>query len=185
MRDHHNILFDAWFKKYALYFSTTHDAISDMIPDLHDASGSHSGENMQPRLLTLTKNYSLFLFGARGVGKSTLVTKTYNIGTDESCYLNLLDTTIEDRFARNPIELAELVDALPEHEKYVIIDEIQKVPKLLDVIHLLIESKKCKKYFILTGSSARKLKISGVNLLAGRAVVYHLYPFSCLEFACL
>src|SRR3990167_2780169 len=136
---------------------------------------------MQPRLLSLTKDYSLFLFGARGVGKSTLVTKTYNIGTDESCYLNLLDTTIEDRFARNPIELAELVDALPEHEKYVIIDEIQKVPKLLDVVHLLIESKKCKKYFILTGSSARKLKLAGVNLLAGRAFVYHLYPFSYLE----
>ena len=136
---------------------------------------------MRPRLLTLTKHYNLFLFGARGVGKSTLITKTYNITADESCYLNLLDTAIEDRFARNPMELAELVDALSENEKYVIIDEIQKVPKLLDVIHLLIESKKCKKYFILTGSSARKLKISGVNLLAGRAFVYHLYPFSYLE----
>ncbi len=136
---------------------------------------------MRPRLLTLTKHYNLFLFGARGVGKSTLIKKTYNITADESCYLNLLDTAIEDRFARNPMELAELVDALSENEKYVIIDEIQKVPKLLDVIHLLIESKKCKKYFILTGSSARKLKISGVNLLAGRAFVYHLYPFSYLE----
>ncbi len=136
---------------------------------------------MYSRLLTLTKHYSLFLFGARGVGKSTLVTKTYNIKADESCYLNLLDTAIEDRFARNPMELVELVDALSEQEKYVIIDEIQKVPKLLDVIHLLIESKACKKYFILTGSSARKLKISGVNLLAGRAFVYHLYPFSYLE----
>lgn len=136
---------------------------------------------MYSRLLSLTKHYSLFLFGARGVGKSTLVKKIYNIETDESCYLNLLDTVVEDRFARNPMELAELVDALSEDEQYVIIDEIQKVPKLLDVIHLLIESKQCKKYFILTGSSARKLKLSGVNLLAGRAFVYHLYPLSYLE----
>lgn len=136
---------------------------------------------MYSRLLTLTKHYSLFLFGARGVGKSTLIKKTYNINEDDSYYLNLLDTVVEDRFARNPMELVELVDALPEKEKYVIIDEIQKVPKLLDVIHLLIESKQCKKNFILTGSSARKLKLSGVNLLAGRAFVYHLYPFSYLE----
>ncbi len=136
---------------------------------------------LQKRLLVLSKEYSLFLFGARGVGKSTLVESTYKINTTETTYINLLDTTIEDRFARNPMELVAIVEAMSLQEKYVIIDEIQKVPKLLDVVHLLIETKKCHKYFILTGSSARKLKLAGVNLLAGRAFVYHLYPFSYLE----
>lgn len=135
----------------------------------------------QKRLLVLSKAYSLFLFGARGTGKSTLVENTYKLETTDPAYINLLDTVVEDRFARNPMELVSVVDAMTPQEKYVIVDEIQKVPKLLDVIHLLIETKKCKKYFILTGSSARKLKLSGVNLLAGRAFVYHLYPFSYLE----
>jgi uncharacterized protein len=72
---------------------------------------------------------------------------------------------------------------MPKSSQYVIIDEIQKIPKLLDIVHLLIESKKCEKLFILTGSSARKLKAVGANLLAGRAFVYHLYPFSYLELA--
>lgn len=131
---------------------------------------------MLKRQLKLTKNYSLFLFGARGVGKSTLVEYVYNL---KNClYINLLDPAEEDRFARNPNELVELIGALPKSSQHVIIDEIQKVPKLLDVVHLLLESKKCGKYFILTGSSARKLKMAGVNLLAGRAFVYHLYPFS-------
>ncbi|MCX7114349.1 MAG: AAA family ATPase [Gammaproteobacteria bacterium] len=136
---------------------------------------------MQKRLLSLSTHYSLFLFGARGVGKSTLVERVYKIQTTESSYINLLDTVIEDRFARNPMELVAIVEAMPSSVHYVIIDEIQKVPKLLDVVHLLLETKKCGKYFILTGSSARKLKVAGVNLLAGRAFVYHLYPFSYLE----
>ena len=75
----------------------------------------------------------------------------------------------------------ELVEAMPANSKYVIIDEVQKLPVLLDVVHLLIENKKSEKIFILTGSSARKLKTDGVNLLAGRAFVCHLYPFSFLE----
>src|SRR4051812_18007540 len=128
---------------------------------------------MLKRLLKLTRDYSLFLLGARGTGKSTLVEATYRLNNQEHAYINLLDTIVEDRFSRNPMELVDVVEALSPQEKYVIIDEIQKIPKLLDVIHLLIETKKCKKYFILTGSSARKLKLAGVNLLAGRAFVYH------------
>lgn len=134
---------------------------------------------MLKRQLKLTKQYGLFLFGARGVGKSTLIEQTYDLNHD--LYINLLDPVEEDRFARNPSELIELVEALPKKSKHVIIDEIQKAPKLLDVVHLLLETKKCGKYFILTGSNARKLKVAGVNLLAGRAFVYHLYPFSYLE----
>src|SRR3990167_5530929 len=135
--------------------------------------------SMLKRLLVLSKHYSFFLFGARGVGKSTLVETCF--GFENNLYINLLDPIEEDRFARDPNELIELVEAMSSDARYVIIDEIQKVPKLLDVVHLLLETRKCKKYFVLTGSSARKLKLSGVNLLAGRAFVYHLYPFSYYE----
>ncbi len=69
--------------------------------------------------------------------------------------------------------------ALDDRIQYVIIDEIQKLPKLLDSVHQLIES--TNKVFIMTGSSARKLRHGGANLLAGRAFVYNLYPFTALE----
>ena len=131
------------------------------------------------RFLELTTEHSFFLFGARGTGKSTLLEKRFHL--DQNLYINLLDVAEEDTFARHPNQLIALVEALSADVQYVIIDEIQKVPKLLDIIHLLIESRKSQKIFILTGSSARKLKISGVNLLAGRAFVYYLYPLSFLE----
>jgi len=71
------------------------------------------------------------------------------------------------------------VKALPTNKQYVIIDEIQKLPKLLDVVHYLIEM--TDKIFILTGSSAKKLRHGGSNLLAGRAILFNLYPLSYLE----
>lgn len=131
------------------------------------------------RLLKLPHQHSIFIFGARGVGKSFLIDMDFD--SKKSLFINLLDPLEEDRFSRNPNELIELADALPASVKHIIIDEIQKQPKLLNVVHLLIETKKSKKIFILTGSSARKLKSDGVNLLAGRAFVYHLYPFSFVE----
>lgn len=131
------------------------------------------------RLLKLAKEHSLLLFGARGVGKSSLLEVEFN---PEKCLsVNLLDPREEERFARNPNELIDLVEAMEAKDKHVIIDEVQKIPKLLDVVHFLIENKKSKKIFILTGSSARKLKAGGANLLAGRAFVYNLYPFSYTE----
>lgn len=77
--------------------------------------------------------------------------------------------------------MIELVEGTSNDVTHIIIDEIQKLPKLLDIVHLLLESRRCQKYFILTGSSARKLKMTGVNLLAGRAFVSNLHPFSSLE----
>jgi predicted AAA+ superfamily ATPase len=91
-----------------------------------------------------------------------------------------LDSEIEDRFLRHPSEIHAMVKALPEEIPFVVLDEIQKVPKLLDEVHRLIEEK-TDKLFILTGSSARKLKHGGANLLAGRAFVYHLFTLSCFE----
>lgn len=130
-----------------------------------------------PRLLHLPEDESFFLFGPRGVGKTTLLKHLPWFTHAE--YINLLSPSDEQRFTRNPDELAAIVSALPNETKHIIIDEVQKIPRLLDVVHNLIES--TDKKFILTGSSARKLKHGGANLLAGRAFVYHLYPFSYLE----
>ncbi|MBI5346402.1 MAG: ATP-binding protein [Chlamydiae bacterium] len=122
-------------------------------------------------------NTHIFLFGPRGTGKSTLLKQRFN--QNQCLWLDLLDSHVEDQFFRNPSDLNAIVKALPKEIIYVIIDEIQKVPKLLDEVHRLIEE--TDKIFILTGSSARKLKRGGANLLAGRAFVYHLHPLSCFE----
>lgn len=131
------------------------------------------------RILQLPMDYSFFLFGARGTGKSTLLTAIFE--PHNTLTINLLNPLEEMRFLRNPEELRQVVLAVNPEIQFIVIDEIQKVPKLLDVVHLLLESDKSDKQFILTGSSAKQLKASGVNLLAGRAFTYHLFPFSYLE----
>lgn len=132
---------------------------------------------MKNRLISLPQEYSFFLFGARGVGKSTLIKEDFSA---EQCFwIDLLLPETERRYAHNPDILLEEVRALPDSITHIVIDEVQKVPKLLDVVHRLIESS--RKYFVLTGSSARTLKAGGANLLAGRAFVKKLYPFSFIE----
>jgi uncharacterized protein len=128
------------------------------------------------RSINLNKTNSFFLFGPRGSGKSTLVRERFS---KNSCYLNLLDLELEEKFTKYPNELKNLVENLDKKTTHVIIDEIQKIPKLLDLVHLLIED--TNKKFILTGSSARKLKYGNANLLAGRAFVYHLHPYTSFE----
>ncbi|MEI6790432.1 MAG: AAA family ATPase [Myxococcaceae bacterium] len=130
-----------------------------------------------PRLLQVTKKYSFFLFGPRGVGKSTLLHQLFP--AERTLWIDLLDPGQEQRFSLNPSELFKVVEKLDPSISHVAIDEIQKVPKLLDVVHSLIES--TSKLFILTGSSARKLKLGGANLLAGRAFVYHMHALTSLE----
>jgi predicted AAA+ superfamily ATPase len=137
------------------------------------------GQNMLKRILELPTDYSFFLFGARGTGKSTLLTAIFK--PDNTLFINLLNPREEMRFLKNPEELRQVVLRLGHSIKFVVLDEIQKVPKLLDVVHLLLESDRSDKYFVLTGSSAKQLKASGVNLLAGRAFTYNLFPFSYLE----
>ncbi|MFT3741559.1 MAG: AAA family ATPase [Gammaproteobacteria bacterium] len=132
---------------------------------------------MIPRLLSLPKNRHFLLFGPRNTGKSTLLRQIFS--PNFALWLDLLDPLQEEQLTRSPGELKAIVAALPSEITHVIIDEIQKIPKLLDVVHSLIES--TDKKFVLTGSSARKLRHGGANLLAGRAFVYHLYPFSFLE----
>lgn len=130
-----------------------------------------------PRLLQLTLSQSFFLFGARNTGKSTLLKHVF--GNKKAFWIDLLIPDEEERYAREPMSLKQEVLALDSHTKYVIIDEVQKLPKLLDIVHHLIEN--TDKTFIMTGSSARKLRHGGANLLAGRAFVYNLFPLSALE----
>lgn len=118
---------------------------------------------------------SFFLFGPRGTGKSTWMKALF----PEALYLNLLLSTIREKYRAYPDELMKEVAALPK-PSVVIIDEVQKVPDLLAVVHTLIEEK-LGLQFILTGSSARKLKRGGADLLGGRALIKHLDPFMASE----
>ncbi len=129
------------------------------------------------RYLKPTDNRSFFLFGARGTGKSTFLRKHF--AGQDVLWIDLLLPEVEDRFASHPQLLAEQIAARKDPTGWVIIDEVQKVPRLLDIVHSQIESTGAR--FALTGSSARKLKRGGVNLLAGRAFVYHLFPFTSRE----
>lgn len=132
---------------------------------------------MVNRTLKPSKSNSFFLFGPRGSGKSTLL-KTLFPPSESILTIDLLNLTVEDRY-RTDIGLLEREIIANKNYEWVIIDEVQKLPRLLDAVHSLIESTKVK--FALSGSSARKLKRGGANLLAGRAFVYHLYPFSVFE----
>ena len=130
-------------------------------------------ERTYQRLLKLPQKRHFFLFGARNTGKSTLLADVYDsLG---STWFDLLDLDLQARLQERPNNFYHMVKALPAEKSYVIIDEIQKVPALLDVVQRLMKDK--EKFFIFSGSSARKLKVDGANLLAGRAFVYHLYIF--------
>jgi predicted AAA+ superfamily ATPase len=115
---------------------------------------------------------SFFLWGARQTGKSSYLIKNY----PDSLYFDLLDTELMLRFTQAPHQMREELLAQSKEKRLlpIIIDEIQKVPELLNEIHLLIEKERLQ--FILCGSSARKLKTQSTNLLGGRAWVYHFYP---------
>lgn len=134
---------------------------------------------MFQRRVKIPKSNSFFLFGARSTGKSTLL--RHHFPAESSHWVNLLDLDVEARLARDPMELQREVLSLPGPIRHVVIDEIQKLPKLLDVVHDLMETFKSDKQFILTGSSARKLKAGRANLLAGRAALRHLYPLTFAE----
>jgi len=118
---------------------------------------------------------SFFLFGPRGTGKSTWLKQRY----PTAFWVDLLDPEKLRFFAAGPERLSPLLAQAPETTT-IVIDEIQKIPELLDVVHSLIEQKKGYQ-FILTGSSSRKLKRQGVNLLAGRALLRYMPPFFAKE----
>lgn len=127
-----------------------------------------------PRFLKIPNN-SFFLFGPRGTGKTTWL----NNEIKNSLLIDLLQPDQFRAFTAKPERLKELVYGNPD-KKVIIVDEVQKAPELLNVVHSIIEEKKgCQ--FVLTGSSARKLKRSGVDLLAGRVLNMTLHPFIAAE----
>ncbi len=129
------------------------------------------------RLVNIPKNNSFFLFGARGTGKSTWLKHLFS--TTPHLYIDLLHPDTEENLHKRPNDLLLQIEALHDKKMWVFIDEIQKIPKLLDIVHLCIE--KYQTLFALTGSSARKLRRGAANLLAGRAFVLHLFPLTHLE----
>ena len=119
---------------------------------------------------------SFFLFGPRGTGKSTWITQHYG---QNAIIIDLLNPKVFRYFSAKPERLIETIDAKPQLQT-IVIDEIQKAPSLLDVVHEVIETKR-DYTFVLTGSSARKIKRSGVDLLAGRALIKTMHPFMASE----
>ncbi|HNA62441.1 MAG TPA: DUF4143 domain-containing protein [Rhabdochlamydiaceae bacterium] len=118
---------------------------------------------------------SFFLFGPRGTGKSTWMKALF----PQALHLNMLFSAVREKFRAYPDELAKEVAAL-QGPSTIIIDEVQKVPDILAVVHALIEEKLGHR-FILTGSSARKLKRGGADLLGGRALIKNLGPYMAAE----
>ena len=118
---------------------------------------------------------SYFLFGPRGTGKSTWLRARYS----GAIWLDLLQPPAFREYSARPERLRQVIAAHPD-QTTIVIDEVQKAPALLDVVHSLIEERKDLR-FVLTGSSSRKLKRSGVDLLAGRALLRSLHPFMATE----
>ena len=118
---------------------------------------------------------SYYLFGPRGTGKSAWTQRRYPDGVR----IDLLHPATLQRYRARPERLFEAVRAQPDRQ-VIVIDEVQRVPALLSAVHALIEERRGWR-FVLTGSSARKLRRSGVDLMAGRAVVRTMHPFMAAE----
>ena len=123
--------------------------------------------------LPVEQSNSLFLFGPRGTGKTSWI----KANMKSALYFDLLDFSLYSSLSANPDRLENLIP--PHHTDWIVIDEVQRIPQLLNEVHRLIESKKYR--FLLTGSSARSLRRPGVNLLAGRALTYHMHPLVIQE----
>lgn len=125
--------------------------------------------------LPLTSSESYFVFGPRGTGKTAWLKQ--HLSEKECLYIDLLDSQTYRVLLAKPERLSEWIK--PGFKGWVVIDEVQKIPAILNEVHRLIENDGMR--FILTGSSARKLRRSGVNLLAGRAIRYTMHPLLAQE----
>ncbi len=125
------------------------------------------------RILTPPRG-SFFLYGVRGVGKSTWARQTF----PDAHIIDLLDESRYQSFAANPALLGLELRTLPANQ-VVVLDEVQRVPALLNEVHRAIEG--TRRRFVLLGSSARRLKTADTNLLAGRAALRTMYPLAPAE----
>jgi len=128
---------------------------------------------MYSRLIRAPKAKSFFLFGPRGTGKTTWVKTAF----PKAIYIDLLEAEIFNDLLAKPQRLESFIPR--DAGDWIILDEVQRVPELLNEVHRLIEKYKYK--FILTGSSARKLRRKGFNLLGGRALTYAMHPLTAVE----
>ncbi|MFQ5486374.1 MAG: ATP-binding protein [Desulfobacterales bacterium] len=128
---------------------------------------------MYSRILDTPRGKSFFLFGPRATGKTTWVQTVFADGIK----IDLLESELYSSLLASPGRLVELIP--DKFDDWIVIDEIQRIPDLLNEVHRLIENRKLK--FVLTGSSARKLRGKGVNLLAGRALTRYMYPLTARE----
>jgi uncharacterized protein len=137
---------------------------------------------MVRRLLKPLKNQSFFIFGARGTGKTHYLDEEWN--SPQYLRIDLLREREFLALSRRPELLRERLESKqPNCPEWVVIDEVQRIPALLNEVHSILESKEYREKvrFILTGSSARRLKREGVNLLAGRALLNSMHPLTHLE----
>jgi uncharacterized protein len=130
--------------------------------------------SMFPRALRRPQT-SFFLFGPRGTGKSTWLRSEF----ERAYVVNLLRSDDMLRYERDPALFRAEVLARPKTD-WIVVDEVQRVPRLLDEVHFLMEERGYKR-FALTGSSARKIKRGAANLLAGRAILRRLLPLTSSE----
>lgn len=128
---------------------------------------------MYSRIIIPPKDKSFFLFGPRGTGKTTWVKKAF----PRAIFIDLLESEIYNDLLANPQRLESF--APRDFSDWVVIDEVQRIPELLNEVHRLIEKNRYR--FVLIGSSARKLRKRGVNLLAGRALTYLFHQLSGVE----
>ena len=128
---------------------------------------------MYTRVLEPPRRQSFFLFGPRGVGKRAWLRARF----PDALFFDLLDADTYTRLLAAPTRLGDEIPA--GYRGWVVLDEIQRLPDLLNEVHRLIEARRLR--FVLTGSSARKLRSKGVNLLAGRAVTRFMHPLTVTE----
>ena len=128
---------------------------------------------MFSRILEPPEGKSFFLFGPRGTGKTVWVRDRFR----DAIYLDLLESETYTELLASPGRLERRVP--PDFRGWVVLDEVQRIPEILDEVHRLIERRGLR--FALTGSSARKLRRRGVNLLAGRALTLGMHPLTCRE----
>ena len=123
------------------------------------------------RIIRIPKGKSTFLFGVRGSGKTAFLQRHF----PSALYIDLLDESLYQSYLSEVGQFYDTVNSFKQ-DGLVIVDEIQKMPNLLNEVHRLIESS--HRHFILTGSSVRKIRTRGVNLLGGRAGIKYLHPFT-------
>jgi len=132
----------------------------------------------------LGRKTSAFLFGARGTGK-TVIAQEWLKSIDSSFSVNLLEPEYYQRYLRDPAQFRADIEGLIKNSKdtlTVFVDEVQRIPVLLDIVHQLHTGYSGKVRFLLTGSSARKLRRGGANMLAGRLIALSLFPLTYREF---